>query len=322
MSLSCSSDPSDGTQTTARRLPAQSQVFERPPAQEMAASLGPVDFNSSVCCLAHGIAWQPGRCHYHEGYELHLLVEPHRCAYVGGEFHWLAARSVVLIGPRLPHNLAFIDVPVDAKVRSLTLRFAGEPLRKGMTFLPELRETEVLMELAYRGVEFSGLDHAVVSRFQRIMNLRGLDRFSEFAALLHELARWPAWRTLASMNEEDVGRAPIDRARRVHRALDFINANYTEALTLSEVSAVAMMPASSFSRCFRQITGSGLTERVIALRIAKACQLLLHTRKHVGSICQDVGFHNLSNFNRHFRSLRGVSPGEYRMSGGAMEFAR
>lgn len=308
----------DGIQAGTQRRPVQLQTFERLAGQETAAPLGFIDLNASVCSLAHGVPWQVGRCHYHHGYELHLLVAPHRCAYVGGEFHRLAAGSIVLIGPRLPHNLAFVGIPGDGgKTRSLTLRFADEPLRKSMEFLPELREAEVLLDLAHQGVEFHGLDSALVERFQRIRNLRGLERLSEFTALLHELSRWKTYRTLTTSNRKRMDSESIDRAKQIYRVLDFINENYMQELTLSEAGEVAGMPANAFSRYFRQITGNTFTESVISLRIAKACQLLLHTRKQVSSICYEVGFNNISNFNRHFRALRGTTPGMYRTSGAA-----
>jgi len=308
--------PSDGIRAGTQRFSLELQAFERLEGQETAAPLGFIDLNASVCSLAHGVAWQAGRCHYHHGYELHLLIAPHRGAYVGGEFHRLAAGSIVLIGPRLPHNLAFVGIPRDSeRTRSLTLRFADEPLRKSMEFLPELREAQMLLDLAHQGVEFHGLDGAVVERFQRIRNLRGLERFAEFAALLNELSRWKTYRTLAASNRRRIASEAVGRAEQIYRVLDFINDNYMQELTLSEVGAVAKMSANAFSRYFRQATGNTFTEAVISLRIAKACQLLLHTRKQIGSICYEVGFNNISNFNRHFRALRGASPRQYRASG-------
>ncbi|MCR6476917.1 AraC family transcriptional regulator [Variovorax sp. ZS18.2.2] len=307
-----------------QRLPMLLQTFDPLAGPETAPPLGFIDLDASVSSLAHGVAWQAGRCHYHHGYELHLLAAPHRCAYVGGEIHRLAAGSLVLIGPRLPHNLAYVGLPGDDdnggnKARSFTLRFADEPFRKGMALFPELREAEAMLDRAHQGIEFFGLDEAVVERFHRVRNLRGLQRFAEFAALLHELSRWQACRRLTTQHRRHADSASLnERTQQIYRVLDFINANYMQELSLSRVSEVAGIPTiSAFSRYFRQVTGSTFTECVISLRVAKACQLLLNTRKHVGSICYEVGFNNISNFNRHFRAIRGMPPGEYRASGGA-----
>lgn len=314
--------PGDMPAGTQRR-PMPLQAFDPLAGPGPAPPLGFIDLDASVSSLAHGVAWQAGRCHYHHGYELHLLAVPHRCAYVGGEIHRLSAGSLVLIGPRLPHNLAYVGLPGEDdsnnKARSFTLRFADEPLRKGMALFPELREVEAMLDRAHQGLEFFGLSDAVVERFHHVRNLRGLQRFAEFAALLHDLSRCQGYRRLSTLRSKQADAAPLtERTQQIYRVLDFINANYMQELSLSHVTEVAGIPSiSALSRYFRQVTGSTFTESVISLRVAKACQLLLNTRKQVGSICYEVGFNNISNFNRHFRALRGMPPGEYRASGGA-----
>ncbi|MNF15500.1 DNA-binding transcriptional regulator SoxS [compost metagenome] len=48
------------------------------------------------------------------------------------------------------------------------------------------------------------------------------------------------------------------------------------------------------------------------LRVQRACRLLLQTERSVADICFEVGYENLSNFNRHFRIEMGQTPSEYR----------
>lgn len=49
------------------------------------------------------------------------------------------------------------------------------------------------------------------------------------------------------------------------------------------------------------------------LRIDLACQMLLSDpQAKVADVCFDVGFSNLSNFNRHFMRLKRMSPSRFR----------
>jgi AraC-like DNA-binding protein len=48
------------------------------------------------------------------------------------------------------------------------------------------------------------------------------------------------------------------------------------------------------------------------LRINLACQLLMSGELNITDICYQVGFNNLSNFNRQFLSLKGMSPSRWR----------
>ena len=272
------------------------------------------DPHSFMHLLEQGAPWQPGQLRYHHGYELHLITAPHECAYIGDEVHRFAPGSVVLIGPSLPHNLAFMRAQgngaAGAVHGSLLLRFSDEPMRRGMEFFPELRKAHALLERARRGVAFTGLGELVARRFQGVKAQGGLARLSEFAALLHELTQSTDYRTLSSQPSRTS--AAGASSAHIYRALDHIQSNYTQALTLAEVSAFARVTPSAFSRHFRKVTGRTFSEFLVGLRVAEAGRLLLCTRKQVSSICYEVGFNNISNFNRHFRRLKGMTPGRYR----------
>ena len=48
------------------------------------------------------------------------------------------------------------------------------------------------------------------------------------------------------------------------------------------------------------------------MRINQACKLLVQNELSVSDISENVGFLNLSNFNRLFKKMIGVSPTEFR----------
>ena len=82
--------------------------------------------------------------------------------------------------------------------------------------------------------------------------------------------------------------------------------------SLKEVAELLGMTPSAFSRFFRRATGRTFVDYLGALRIAHACELLVETDLPVLQISLAAGFNNLSNFNRRFRRLKGMTPGEYR----------
>lgn len=257
-------------------------------------------------------------------HELHLIGKlPARLRIGQGadqETHSLAPGTVVLLGPRLPRSLAFEHqrqrVPPgfgSSGTDGLVLRFGDEPLRRGMALFPELGDAGPLLSRARQGVQFVGLGAQTLARLRRIETLHGLARFAEFTALLNELAQWRDYRVLAGTAfAMDDGTDEDGRALRIHKALDHIRDNYAEALTLAEVGAIVGMRENAFSRSFRRATGQTFTDFVIGLRVATACRLLASTRQQVSSICYEVGFNNISNFNRHFRRIKGMTPGEFR----------
>lgn len=272
-----------------------------------------LDMNSCISFSERGVLWQSGRWRYHQDFELHAIMAPFDRAFVGDEVHRLAPGSVVLVGPRLPHNFRFVDGSEShASAPSPMLQFAAAPLRESMDLLPDLREAEALLDRAHLGIEFFGFRDLAMKHLLRVRDLRGLGRFSAFAALLYELARWQDARTLTSLNHRQGSATDDIRSGKIYTVLDYLRANYMQQLSLAGVSTMAGMPEAAFCRQFRKITGSTFTTFVTELRIAKACQLLLHTQRQISGICYDVGFNNISNFNRHFLKRKGVTPGGYR----------
>lgn len=95
-------------------------------------------------------------------------------------------------------------------------------------------------------------------------------------------------------------------------ALEYISCHFTEAITVNELAALAHISSSYFMNLFRRITGMSAIEYITALRIRQSCKLLRTTDNDILDIALSSGFRNLSNFNRHFRKMIGISPREYR----------
>ena len=67
-----------------------------------------------------------------------------------------------------------------------------------------------------------------------------------------------------------------------------------------------------FMTIFKQQTGTSCTEFIIQARLHAACEELRNSVKPVLEIATDVGFNNLSNFNRQFKHYYDQTPSQYR----------
>jgi len=59
-------------------------------------------------------------------------------------------------------------------------------------------------------------------------------------------------------------------------------------------------------------TGKTIVAYLNELRIGLACKLLLETDGSIAEVAFESGFNNLSNFNRRFLKLKGISAREYK----------
>jgi AraC-like DNA-binding protein len=100
----------------------------------------------------------------------------------------------------------------------------------------------------------------------------------------------------------------------INKALAFLRGNLTQPFTEAELAAIAGQSTSAFSRAFRKHTGMSLVQYVKRLRINLACQILMSDEQApITDICFEVGFNNLSNFNRQFRAEKGMTPSRFRL---------
>lgn len=96
---------------------------------------------------------------------------------------------------------------------------------------------------------------------------------------------------------------------RVVRAIDD---RFDEPLSLADLSRIAGVRTEHLCRAFRRATGQSPLRYVRDRRIRAALWLLRTEAAPISSIALDVGFNDLSTFNRHFRQITGDTPTRYR----------
>ncbi len=100
--------------------------------------------------------------------------------------------------------------------------------------------------------------------------------------------------------------------RRVARVLRYLTDDLTRRPTLSDVSRVAGLETTYFSKLFRAIVGIPYAEWSSRLRVHHARQLLVIADLSVTAIAAAVGYMDVTTFERTFRRVEGTSPREYR----------
>ncbi len=103
---------------------------------------------------------------------------------------------------------------------------------------------------------------------------------------------------------------------RVNAAVDFIERNLGDDLSLEQVAAVAHFSPYHFHRIFGLLVGETLNRFVHRLRMERAATLLVQQPKRtVTEIASECGIHSPSSFARSFKEMFGVSATECRDSG-------
>ncbi|MBX3655956.1 MAG: AraC family transcriptional regulator [Ramlibacter sp.] len=296
----------------SRLLPRQRQPeLEHDYSRSPALGYEPPDTAGFIRCLEHGFPTPLARWHYHDEYELHLIVASSGKAFVGDYIGYFQPGHLVLTGPRLPHNWISMDVPEGGLgLRDLVIQFPHAPLQEAAAGIPELAEVLPLLERARHGVEFFGLSEPAEACWRQVKASRGLARMGAFFGFMGELARCTDYRLLSHAQLQSVD--DDKQLDQIDAIVSRITDDLARPLSAADLAAELGMSESRFSRFFRRATGNTFTDFVNQVRINRACQLLMESDRYITHICYEVGFNNIANFNRRFLDIKGMTPSEFR----------
>ncbi len=96
---------------------------------------------------------------------------------------------------------------------------------------------------------------------------------------------------------------------------EFIEANFSEQISVEQAAMVVGMSKSNFMRFFKQVTGQPFVAYLNHFRIAKAEVLLNTTDMTIAEVSHETGFCDQSYFGVVFRSIVGLPPRDYKSRG-------
>jgi len=267
----------------------------------------------SFTAWSHGYPFHTVRWHFHPEYELHLVVSTTGRYFVGDFIGEFEPGNLVLTGPNLPHNWvsdlpAGTSIPLRGRIIQFSECFIGDAIR----VLPELGALAPLLDSSRRGVLFPAeIGRQVSPHMSEIMEAQGVRRIEVFMTLVGVLSRAKHIRMLASPSYLPDPSGYMSAG--INKALAYIRENLTQPFDEADLAAIAGQSTGAFSRAFRRHTGMSLVQYVKRLRINLACQILMSDEQaSITDICFEVGFNNLSNFNRQFLAEKGMPPSRFR----------
>jgi AraC-like DNA-binding protein len=249
--------------------------------------------------------------HFHPEFEL-VLVQGGAGRYmVGNTAGTYSGRALILVGPHLAHGWTFDDAQANATIHAAT--FTRQSLGFELLSRPAFSGIDTLLSTAQQGLWFAGpeIDRlgTAIEKLQELHSARRLLQFLDILALLSEQ------KDATTILPPDY-LSPRDAADHAlfARILRYIHDRLGEQIAVADAADHLHMSVASFTRFFKRMTGITFVSYNNAWRIEQACILLRTTQRKVLDIAIEVGFGNLSNFNRCFRRSLGTTPREYRAS--------
>ncbi|GAB5554193.1 MAG: AraC family transcriptional regulator [Saprospiraceae bacterium] len=253
--------------------------------------------------------------HFHPEFQLFTVNKGTGTRFVGDNIQRFKAGDVVFTGPNLPHlwrsDQEYFSGNKTLNTIGVVVYFHENFLGEDLLQKKELLEIKQLLYKANRGMSFYGKTAVTVrQKMKHLLNTRSFDAFLLLLEILRTLAQSNEYQLLASETYgNSLKNTDTDRMSRVY---DYIMGHYYDKITLKEVADLAYMTPSSFSRYFKQCSNKTFSQLISELRIGHASKLLMEQDLPIMEICFKCGFRTLSNFNRQFKHIHGVSPTAYR----------
>lgn len=105
---------------------------------------------------------------------------------------------------------------------------------------------------------------------------------------------------------------PLHGDAAIITAQEWLENNYARPFRIRELAEAARLSERTLLRRFKKATGRAPREYVQALRVERAKRLLESGNASVDEIAAQVGHNDAPSFFRLFKTLAGLTPGEYR----------
>ncbi|WP_144604617.1 AraC family transcriptional regulator [Algoriphagus algorifonticola] len=256
------------------------------------------------------------KLHQHPQLQLTLILEG-KGQFLSGDFVGrFEPGDIFFLGENVPHvfrsDPEYFEADSNLKSAGNTLFFDFQALGDSILEVEDLQGLRSLSQTRGACFHVSGACRerltVLIAEFE---SCRGLFRFQKGMEILAVLEQEKD--DLKPLNHAELNWGLSEKdGSRMDLILRFLLENKNRTIRLEEAASVASMSKEAFCRFFKLRTRKTFTQYLNQLRVNEALKLLEETELGIAEIAFQVGFENLSYFNRAFRKIQGETPSYYR----------
>lgn len=256
--------------------------------------------------------------HYHPELEFHYIIRGEGVRFVGDNISDFYPGEMLFLGQNLPHmwrcNETYFKNDPNIRAEAIVVHFLPDFLGQDFFRKPEAEKILKLYEKAKTGLVIEGeTKYRLLKHMKGTINTTGIERLISILSMLCILADSTEVSQISSSNRIDIDIYNSNETDRLNKICEYVADNYRNEISLEEISAVVNLSVTSFCRYFKMMTKKTFREFLIHTRINQAKRMLIEDKVATTDlICFECGFNNLSNFYRHFKTITGLTPIEYK----------
>lgn len=256
--------------------------------------------------------------HYHEDFELCLALNACGKRVVGSIVEDFNEKDLILLGPNVMHCYKQEAIVGNKECEISIIQFNKDLDQLPIFNTNQLVHIKQMFVMAKRGgIKFSEKTvDKIAGKLYRLTQIKGFEEVLLFFEIMNDLATSDDQRYLDITNQTDKENSFANvkiQSRRITKIIDYVDKNYQNKISLTDIGNLVGMSSSAVSRFFKNKTKRNFNDYLNTYRISCATRMLIETEKFVSEICFECGFNNISNFNLAFRKYMKCTPNDYRL---------
>ncbi len=251
--------------------------------------------------------------HIHEEYEIYYLLEGERYYFINQRTYLVTPGTLVFIDKEQihrtgmasagPHHDRIVLGIMEEPFSSFLASFGGLRLQ---SFFTEQGSILTLPEEMRPHIQALLQDIATELREKKPgYLLAAMTKLAEFFIAVLRLQ--PAEPAVSFPAEHS-----NPKYQKVDEVAHYIVEHCTERITLEDLASHFFINKFYLSRIFKEVTSFTINDYLNVNRIKKAHRLLLKTDDSITSIAEQLGYENITYFERVFKKYRNMTPLKYR----------
>ncbi|WP_422859234.1 AraC family transcriptional regulator [Flagellimonas sp. S174] len=246
--------------------------------------------------------------HIHPEYELVFVKNGKGLLHIDSTKTSYNDGTLVFLAGDIPH--ADFGNRENADNVEIVIQFKQEFLDEKLKVFPELRAIKKLVEKSKHILIFDQcVKKRLEKKFKKFRNLDNQGKLINLLSILHNLSQETSYQRLRqSFPLESFKR---DDILRLEQAFEYVNNQYSQNVSVEEISKQLGYTPNSFCRFFKKMTNKRFIGFVNEFRTQKAIELFNEANSSISDVMFRSGFNDASYFSKQFKKYQGTTPSEY-----------
>jgi len=257
-------------------------------------------------------AYEAKKPHTHEYFQIYYIAKGSLVHFLGSKSSKLHQSDMFIIPPGVVHYIAPEANTVFYSF-SFMPDFLGEISQSGKLtelFLRDLMTGKEILPKVSIGPEDIFYIESIMERMLDEFNTKGFG----FSEIIHSYAVLLVAVLARNYFEKNTLPEYFDNSKEfVLHCIEYVKNNFTQRITLDEISKLSAMSKNSFCKLFYKLTGHSFNNYLNICRIKKATEYIKNGYK-ITAIYGLCGYADFSTFYRNFKKIMGISPKAFKNS--------